>query len=56
MHNAYLPSHLPEINLSDLAPYSTFADWLSRHRRAVPSASLDKSAVLGLLNCVGSLP
>jgi hypothetical protein len=29
---------------------------LSRHRRAVPSASLDKSAVFGLLNCVGIIP
>jgi hypothetical protein len=56
LQNAYLPSHLPEIYLSDLAPYSIFIDWLSRHRRAVPSASLDKSAVFGLLNCFWIIP
>ncbi len=44
-----LPSHLPAI-LSELAPCSTFVDRLSRHRRAVPSASLDKSVFLGLFN------
>jgi len=40
------------IRLSELAPFQrclmmTFAGRLSRHRRAVPSASLDKSALWG---------
>src|SRR3989304_6847849 len=53
------PSHLPECwittglsLLPELAPCPACAGRLSRHRRAGPSASLDKSAVEGYLICV----
>jgi hypothetical protein len=41
------PLIFQNILLSELAPWSAFADRLSRHHRAGPSASLDKSADQG---------
>jgi len=43
------PLIFQNIFLPELAPYSAYADWLSRHHRAGPSASLDKSADQGYL-------
>jgi hypothetical protein len=43
------PLIFQNIFLPELAPYSAYADRLSRHRRAGPSASLDKSADQGYL-------
>jgi hypothetical protein len=41
------PLIFQNIHLPELAPYSAYADRLSRHHRAGPSASLDKSADQG---------